>query len=251
MSVSLVALAITYNPKTGALTKPQEGERRIENLIPRHVPISIKIRSEKETAFKDLSNRNWARDFELEVTNTGNKPIYFLDLSVFFDVANSHGPELFTTLVYGRPEVGDVRVLPSPEDVPINPGESAILKVYSGTLKAWDIKSREQHWALPTRVQVKFQFLRFEDHNGFTGFEGVPTSRRKASPQTRLTNCVTRPGDAVAGTTAPSRPGRYGPDRAEWDFFDWPIDKYIDEASDNTTRRCRLLFSFYRLAYRR
>ena len=214
-SLFLITLAIAYNPKTGALTKDQQGERQIENLIPRHVPISIKIRSEKESAFKDLSNPNWAHDFELEVTNTGNKPIYFLDLSVFFDVANSHGPELFTTLVYGRPEVGDVRVLPSPEDIPINPSESAILKVYPGTLKAWDIKGREQHWALPTRVQVKFQFLRFEDHSGFTGYEAVPTPRRKASTQARSPNCVPRPRDTVAGTTTPWRPGRHGPDPAE------------------------------------
>ena len=215
MSVSLIALAITYNPKTGALTKPQEGERRIENLIPRHVPISIKIRKEKESAFKNLSNPDWARDFELEVTNTGSKPIYFLDLLVVFDVPNFTGQELFATLAYGRTEIGDVRVLPSPEDVPINPGESSILKVHSGNLRAWDLKGREEHWPLPTKAQVKFQFLRFEDHSGFTGFEGVPTPRRKASPQARLTNCVNRPRDAVAGTTAPSRPGRYGPDRAE------------------------------------
>jgi hypothetical protein len=55
----------------------QEGEpkeRTFDDKIPKRVPIKIKIRAEKEKAFKDLKNANWHRDFVLEVTNTSNKP---------------------------------------------------------------------------------------------------------------------------------------------------------------------------------
>src|SRR5215212_7843902 len=57
-------------------------ERELENTVPKHLPIKVKIKKEKEKAFKDLKNEKWLRDFELEVMNTGDKPIYFLSLSI-------------------------------------------------------------------------------------------------------------------------------------------------------------------------
>src|SRR5437763_12472566 len=54
-------------------------ERELEDTTPTHLPIKVKIKKEKEKAFKDLNNEHWARDLELEVTNTGDKPIYFID----------------------------------------------------------------------------------------------------------------------------------------------------------------------------
>src|SRR5881396_2315597 len=56
----------------------QQEERQVEDSIPKHVPIKVKLKREKEAKFKDLNNSDWLRDFELEVTNTSNKPIYFL-----------------------------------------------------------------------------------------------------------------------------------------------------------------------------
>src|SRR5215212_9334732 len=53
-------------------------ERELEDKIPKHLPIKVKIKKEKEKEFKDLKNDKWIRDFQLEITNTGNKPIYFL-----------------------------------------------------------------------------------------------------------------------------------------------------------------------------
>src|SRR5215212_7525461 len=57
-------------------------ERELEDRIPKHLPIKVKIKKEKEEAFKDLKNEKWVRDFELEITNTGDKPIYFLSLLI-------------------------------------------------------------------------------------------------------------------------------------------------------------------------
>src|SRR5829696_571795 len=67
-------------------TLPQENERQLEDLIPKHVPIKIKIKKEKEAGFKDLKNEKWAREFELDVTNTGTKPIYSLYFHVMTDI---------------------------------------------------------------------------------------------------------------------------------------------------------------------
>jgi hypothetical protein len=56
----------------------EKEERQLEDATPKHVPIKVKIKKEKEEAFKDLKNEQWLKELELEVTNTGNKPIYFL-----------------------------------------------------------------------------------------------------------------------------------------------------------------------------
>jgi hypothetical protein len=54
----------------------QSGERVLESLISKEVPIMVKVKREKEDSFKDMKNEDWAREFEFELTNTGNKPIF-------------------------------------------------------------------------------------------------------------------------------------------------------------------------------
>ncbi len=71
-------------------------ERELENTIPKHVPLKIKVSDRKEKAFRDLKNEHWLRDLEIEVTNTGDKPIYMLELNISMpDVIAPNG------LVYG------------------------------------------------------------------------------------------------------------------------------------------------------
>jgi biopolymer transport protein ExbD len=49
-------------------------ERELENTLPKHLPIKVKIKKEKEKAFKDLKNDKWLHELEIEVTNIGDKP---------------------------------------------------------------------------------------------------------------------------------------------------------------------------------
>src|SRR6267142_246433 len=70
--------------------QPKE-ERELEDTIPAHVPIKVKIKAEKEQAFKDLSNEHWVRDLEIEVKNTGTKPIYFLHLQLHLETTGPDG----------------------------------------------------------------------------------------------------------------------------------------------------------------
>jgi hypothetical protein len=74
----LLLLLTMMSPKSSAQS-PEE--RVLEDLIPKHLPIKVKIKQEgKEDSFKDMKNDLWVSDFELEVTNTGEKPIYYLYL---------------------------------------------------------------------------------------------------------------------------------------------------------------------------
>jgi hypothetical protein len=65
-------------------------------------PIKIKVKKEKEQSFKDLKNEKWLREFELEVTNTGDRPIYYLEIVMDTDVKfQGSGPEIgFSTAIW-------------------------------------------------------------------------------------------------------------------------------------------------------
>src|SRR5918999_384541 len=86
-------------------TAQSSEERELIDEIPKHIPIKVKIKKEKEKAFKDLKNEKWVRDFQLEITNTGTKPIYYLNL--WIDLPEITGPGGFKmgfSVSYGRGE---------------------------------------------------------------------------------------------------------------------------------------------------
>src|SRR5215210_7647801 len=81
-------------------------ERELEDRIPKHLPIKVKIKKEKEKAFKDLKNEKWLRDFELEITNTGDKPIYSLSLALDLpEVTAPDGLGIAFSVHYGRSQL--------------------------------------------------------------------------------------------------------------------------------------------------
>src|SRR6185295_9833142 len=50
-----------------------QNERLLEIKSSQDLPFRIKLKEEKEKSFKDLKNDKWLREFELELTNTGDK----------------------------------------------------------------------------------------------------------------------------------------------------------------------------------
>ena len=187
MCVSLlVSLAAIFNPWTsGALARTQDEERQLETIIPKHVPLRIKVKKEKEKEFKDLSNEKWARDFELEITNTGDKPIYSLAFHLTLDVKDSSGQNVISSLNYGRVELSDHRIRATPDDVSLKPGESVVLKIGPGEVAAWDHMRRTENRPHPRKVTVEFVNLSFGDGTGLMGPAGTPVPR-KISKQSSL-----------------------------------------------------------------
>src|SRR5258707_1205673 len=179
----LVALTMTYNlgSANASGSTQQQGEkeeRHLEDLIPKHVPLRIKIKKEKEKEFKDLNNDRWARDFELEVTNVGDKPIYQFYLTLIFDVKDASGQNVSAPVYYGRAELGDHRVRARPEDVPLKPGESCTLKIHPGQLDAWDIVQRTEGRRHPKSIKVQFEMLSFGDWSGLMGPDAIAVPRK-------------------------------------------------------------------------
>ena len=157
-------------------------ERQIENTIPKHVPIDVKLTKKKEKNWKDLKNENWAQDFELEITNTGDRPIYAFYLLVLFDVPTYVQDQVVddqfvAPIRFGRAEIHDPRVKPKADDVPIKPSESMTFKIHPNQLLAWD-KNRGHGRRSPTKAQIKLEWLNFGDGTGLVTNEGVPFPRK-------------------------------------------------------------------------
>ncbi|HEU4596170.1 MAG TPA: hypothetical protein VFS10_13590, partial [Pyrinomonadaceae bacterium] len=81
--VLFALLVVAFGLSSGAAQSSQDGaessaseEREFKNTVRAHVPIKVKVKNEQ--SFKNLKNKKWARELEIEVKNTGTKPIYYL-----------------------------------------------------------------------------------------------------------------------------------------------------------------------------
>ena len=168
--LSVVGFLITASHLSSSNAAPQE--RVFENKIPEHIPIKIKIKKEKEESFKELNNEKWLREFELEVTNTGKKPIYFLYITMCTNVKVDNGLEMVYPLVYGRAQLGDIVTKSTSSDMPIQPGETIILTI--GEAPYFEKGVREKRWPQSTKFTAKIQTVSFGDGTGYFGTELYP-----------------------------------------------------------------------------
>src|ERR1700749_2603561 len=146
--VALVSLlAAIFGIMRGAAQSQQTDSavdgRKFENTIPEHVPIKVKLKSEK--SFKDLNNKGWARELELEVKNTGSKPIHYLYVILDMpDVLLEDGVSLSFRVSYGKSSLSEASTPLRPEETPIPPGESVTLKIQEKYWKAYEIMREEK-----------------------------------------------------------------------------------------------------------
>jgi hypothetical protein len=153
----------------------QSTERELDDQVPKHLPIKVKLKKEKEKAFKDLKNEKWVRDLELEVTNIGDKPIYLLHFTLVMpEIIGSSGLKSGFILHYGRSELGDIETKAEPEDIPIKPGETYVFKISEGQVLGWDSFRRRENMPQPKKVILHFGILSFGDGTGFLGNSGIP-----------------------------------------------------------------------------
>ena len=156
----------------------QEEERELEDQLPKHLPIKIKIKAGKEKGFKDLKNDFWARDFVLEVKNIGDKPIYFLSLNLWSDVKAASGQFIVFGLVFGQIELGDIRVKAQPGDMSIKPGETYGFPIHPGELEAWEFMNRKENRPPAKKLRVSFDLMSFGDGTGYAGTDGLALPRK-------------------------------------------------------------------------
>src|SRR5947207_2261298 len=171
-------------PNAGEITylrrQRAKEEREVEDKIPKHVPIKIKLKADKEKAFKDMGNENWQRDFELEVTNASNKPIYFLELLISYpEVISELGHRVGVPLRYGRTDFMNTGTLAVPADVPIPPGGSYLFTIPESDQRGWLAHKTKEHRRDPKKIEIRFAQLDFGDGTGFEGLSAEPYPHKK------------------------------------------------------------------------
>ncbi len=173
--LSVVVILITASQLTWSSAAMQE--RVLENKTRKEVPIRLKIKKEKENSFKDVKNEKWVREFGLELTNTGEKPIYYVFLDLITDVKMG-GKPLGFSLRYGRAALGDLVSKALPDDVPIKPNETYSFKIHPGQIPAWEQSVAEGRHAQATKLLVAVQGISFGDGTGFFGNTPYPSQSK-------------------------------------------------------------------------
>jgi hypothetical protein len=162
-----------------AQDQPSE-EREIEDRIPKHLPIKVTMKNLEKV--KNLKNDNWARDVEIEVENTGTKPIYYLRFDLdLLDVKAESADVYGWPFRYGRPELVEISKRATPDDVPIQPGETYTFKIPASRIIGWEKHRASRNLPEPKKIGLMFEVLSFGDGTGFSGTSGVPTPRPQSS----------------------------------------------------------------------
>jgi len=149
-----------------ALTVARMQERVLQNDIKANVPIKVNIKKEKEKSFKNLNNGKWIGEFELELTNTGDKPIYFVYITLVSDVKYGGTPLVFPVM-YGRDELGDIITRAEDKDAAIKPGETYVFTIHPSQIEAWENEVAKGTWPDATKLTIALQALSFGDGTGY------------------------------------------------------------------------------------
>jgi hypothetical protein len=168
-------LLCSFSP-VSSLAQSSTAERVLEDKLPAHLPIKVKV--------KNLEKDKWADELEIEVRNTGDKPIYYLNLALLMPEVMVSGSPTGFSLVYGNMELIDVKKRPEPADVSIQPGESYVFKLPERSVKGWKVHKAGSEQANPKKLVLIFKSLRFGDGTGFWTTGGVPVPNKKVSRNT-------------------------------------------------------------------
>lgn len=186
VAIALALLCKANSRSATAEASQSQDERHLEDAIQTHIPIKVKIKAEKENSFKDLNNEHWLRDLEIEVKNTGTKPIYFLVLVL--ELPETKGPDgnlIGWDLHYGRTDLISITAPLKSEDIPIEPGGTYVFTIAERFVSAFEGIVRENGLAQPKKVRVLFQFINFGDGTGFSGTGNpLPHPKRTTSTET-------------------------------------------------------------------
>ena len=174
----VVALVLTSGVLPGRAQATEKEEREVADKIPKHLPIKVKVK--KPEKLKDAKNEEWLGELEVEVTNTGTKPIYYLDIDLFLpDVVAPNGLNIGWVLSYGRGELISISEPVRPDDVPIQPGGVVVLSLPAARVEDWKRARAKGTLTNPKKIEFLFLKINFGDGTGFMGTDGSPIPDRK------------------------------------------------------------------------
>jgi len=174
-------------------TAPQG--RQVEYNIPKNLPLKVKLKADKEAKVKDMGNAEWLRDFELQVTNLSDKPIYLVEFWLTLpDTKTENDNPLAFILRFGRIDFFKFNTRPIETDVPLKPGETYAFSIEETFQQGWAEFKHRKNVPDPGKISIDFVHLSFGDGSGFDG-GGVayPYKRDGVSNGTSITKLAPVP----------------------------------------------------------
>ena len=169
-AIACSLLFATFGKVESAVQRPG---RTIENKIPAHVPLQTKFKKDKEEKIK--SNKEWYRDFEMDITNTGDKPIYYFALFIQMpDVTSANGATMVFNVFFGRAELVDANVRPEPDDKPLMPKETYTFTIPLKNQISWEAWQKKNNKYEVPKLVILFNHLSFGDGTGFMSLDAIP-----------------------------------------------------------------------------
>src|SRR5882724_3563536 len=172
VSVSVGAARMQQSAASRSAAGQVEGNgtnRNYGDISSRSIPVGI-------ASVRNLDAPDWIKDVEVEIENRSNQPIYYVRVTLSFpDVPKSTELDgiprgVSTTVRFGRKEFfAHPGELATPEDVPIKPGERAILKLAPDKqegLKAY-LNRHNVPESVIKRVWVRIEDVSFGDGSGY------------------------------------------------------------------------------------
>jgi hypothetical protein len=169
--VLLCSLAAASGLASGVAQTPAKEERAVEDRVAKHLPVKVKVKNEQ--SLKDLKNKKWARELEIEIKNTGDKPIYYVYVVIVMRDVLVEGYPLSMRTAYGRKELGLPDTTAEPGDVPIQPGETIALKLPEDQVSAYEQSRDEKARPDPKKLDIEILMVNFGDGTSFVGREGM------------------------------------------------------------------------------
>ena len=146
-------------------------ERKLYNGVPTKLPLTFDV--------KNVTSERWVHELEVEVTNTSDKPIYFISMYIIPIGVKFQGTQMGYWLHYGRAKLLEFSEPLLPEDVPLKPGGKHTFKISEGEANGWDTLRAQEGRAEPKFLKLLFQGINFGDGTGFQDTSGAPIDLKK------------------------------------------------------------------------
>lgn len=174
VTLALVVLGTPWS-KSHSLAFQESNVRQIQIQRKNNHPVAIK-------QIRNAQSDHFLQDVEIEIKNLTNKPIYYVRLNMRFpDIEVEPKRYYGFSLYYGDIKFDRIAELASPQDQPIPPGGTTILKVPNNIWEGFEGYKSDKHLspALTNKVEIRLEEVSFGDG---TGYEyGKPYPRIKTS----------------------------------------------------------------------
>lgn len=133
-------------------------------------------------SINNLQSSNFPADFEIEMKNISNKPIYYMHVAVFFsETSRLMGNPYGCKLVFGNKNLININNLPDPTDIPAKPGENFVLRGVGvkNIRKLFESNMDGSNVGVAlSKIVIFFQMINFGDRTGYLGATPIPTAKK-------------------------------------------------------------------------